>query len=166
MYIHKMLVTVAAISLFAALPAADHDHDHDHVHEGHSGEAKAHEIGDVTIGKTTYGVSLHGQVEAGKEAIVTIAVEEGNGAGELRVWVGIKDGRGSVKALLKPNDKGSYHGHLEVPAILSEDSALWLEVVTDEGRKRGSVDYSVKPESDDHDHDEGQQANKEHDHDH
>ena len=170
MFINKILAVLAAVSMLAALPAAehDHDHDHDHAHEGHAGEGAAREVGDVTLASVTYGISVHGSITAGGEAVISISVEEGTAPSELRAWVGVTNGRGSVKALLRADEHGGFHGHLEVPATLPEGSALWIEVATDAGRERGSVGLpaaGAEGEAEGHDH-EHESDGHDHDHDH
>lgn len=164
---HRFLTILTALALAAGLGAAEHDHaghdhgggngGHDHA-AGHGDEGKAHSLGQVAVGGATFAVTLHGEVTAGGEAVLGIAVAEGAAPAELRSWIGIRNGRGSVKALLEADDHGHYHGHLEVPESLPEDSAVWLEVVTDAGRERGSV---ALPEAG-HGHD--QKAGTGHDH--
>lgn len=168
MKIKLIMTAMFVLLMFAGLSAAEDDHDHDHDHDhAHAGHGAAKEIGDITVGSVTYGISLHGKVTAGKEAVVTISVEKGKAPGELRTWVGVKNGRGSVKALLKADKKGGFHGHLEVPATLPAGSALWIEVVTDSGRERGSVALPAAGKKDQH-HDHGDKDHKhdekEHDH--
>lgn len=136
----KKLFIILVLTLMTTTGfAAKDDHaGHDHA-PGHADEGEAHDLGHVSIGNITYEVSLHGEIVEGSEAVVSIEAHKGQSPKELRVWIGKKNGRGSVKSLMRADSHGHFHGHLEVPAKLAHDSAIWLDVQTDAGRKRGSV---------------------------
>ena len=124
----------------AALPAAEQDHSgHDHSGQGHGDEGRTHALGTVTVGDLGLAVTLFGEITPGGEAVIGLAAESGQAPSELRSWIGVANGRGSVKALLQADEHGHFHGHLEVPDQLPADSALWVGVVTDAGRERASV---------------------------
>ena len=137
-----LLLSVAA---FAQTEPAGHDDEHAPGAE-HAGEGAAHPLGHVDIAGRTLAVTSHGEVHPGTEAVFSIVVERGPAAAELRSWIGTRSGRGSVKGLLRADDDGTFHGHLEVPDPLPSDSAVWLELVTDAGRERGHV---ALPDDDD-----------------
>ena len=135
--------------------AADHGHDHGHSH-GHShghNDAPAQGMGVVNLAGVQYVVASHGPIAAGKEAVLTIGVKEGSGVAELRVWVGLANGRGSVKSLLKADAHGHYHGHIETPAVFPEGAALWLEIIDAAGnRQRASLALAAQPSGHTHQH--------------
>ena len=153
----KKLLFIIAITVMSATSFAakaehdDHDHesghsdehaDHDHASghtDEHADEGAAHDIGQVSIANIVYRVSLHGEITEGGEAVVSIEAEQGQSPKEIRVWVGTKNGRGSVKSLLRAESHGHFHGHLEVPEKLAQGSAIWLGVRTEAGPRRGSI---------------------------
>ena len=112
-----------------------HDHgDHDgHDHGGHD-HGEEHALGAIKIGEHNFSVTQHGAITGQSEAVLTITYT-GSAAPELRAWIGKADGRGSVKAKLS-FDKANkhYHGHLEVPASLSDDAAIYLSVGETSGK--------------------------------
>ena len=143
----KKLLLITMIALMSATSFAAKD---DHAGHNHTDEGIIHKLGRVSIANITYEVMLHGEITPGGAAAIQIEVEYKKAPGELRVWIGAQNGRGSVKSLLRADEHGHFHGHLEVPAKLPHGSAVWLDMVTNNGRKRGSVSI---PESD-HKHDE------------
>ena len=136
----KKLLFVFAAALIAITSHAAQDDHADHGHEsGHTNEGEEHHLGLASIAGTAYQVTLHGEINAGVEAVISIEVEHGDAPDELRTWIGVKNGRGSVKTLLRADSHGHFHGHLEVPEKLTEGSAVWLDVVTANGRQRAGV---------------------------
>lgn len=141
----KLLIAIAAVMMTTASLAAQDDHA-DHGHElAHANEGEAHHLGHASLAGTNYEVTLYGEITPGAEAVISIEVEQGKAPNELRTWVGVKSGRGSVKTLLQADSHGHFHGHLEVPKTLQEGSAIWIDVRTESGRKRGAVSI---PETD------------------
>ncbi|MCG7898515.1 MAG: hypothetical protein JAY85_08655 [Candidatus Thiodiazotropha weberae] len=135
----KLLLTIAVALMAATSLAAQDDHaDHDHT-SGHASEGEEYHLGQTSLAGTHYQVTLYDEINPGTEAVISIEVEQGKAPSELRTWVGVKNGRGSVKTLLQADSYGHYHGHLEVPAKLPEGSAIWIDVRTESGRKRGAV---------------------------
>ncbi|MDA3962548.1 MAG: hypothetical protein PF961_17315 [Planctomycetota bacterium] len=168
---HYFLALGLAIPLSTGVVAAAEAHDHDdhagqpHAepaehdeHAGHSDgahgkEAAATAMGPANIGATTLSVSRHGPITAGQEAVIALAVTTGPKPSELRCWVGVKNGRGSVKARLEGDEHGHFHGHLEVPAVLPNDAALWLEQIDDQGeRLRTSLALTASTDDSPHKH--------------
>ncbi|MDJ0740163.1 MAG: hypothetical protein QNJ91_10620 [Gammaproteobacteria bacterium] len=146
----KIISMLLLISAVGVVDAADDKHrghghshaghaEHGHTGDGHAGNGHAHDVGHVRIAAVTFAVATHGDVDPGGEAVVSIDAEDGDAPRELRAWVGIKSGRGSVKRLLEADGHGHFHGHLEVPSPLPAGSALWIEVVTAAGRQRASL---------------------------
>jgi len=135
----RLLLASAVVLMAAASPAAQDDHaGHDHA-PGHAGEGEAQHLGQASLAGANYRVTLHGEITPGAEAVISIEVEQGKTPSELRTWVGMRNGRGSVKSLLQADSHGHFHGHLEIPAKLPEGSAIWIDVRTESGRKRGAV---------------------------
>lgn len=145
----KRLLLLIAITLITVSSVAARDGHEGHDHEpAHANEGEAHDLGQVSIADITYRVTLHGEIKQGTEAVISVEAEQGHSPKELRTWIGVKNGRGSVKTLLKADSHGHFHGHLEVPAKLAKGSEIWLDVQTEDGRKRGSV----RVPEDDHAH--------------
>ena len=109
----------------------DGDHDHDHDHDAHG---EAHSLGKVVIGATTLEVTQFGGLEGGKEANFDFVVSAGN-ADTIRTWVGVQNGRGSIKALAEKMDDKKFHAHAECPLVIGADHLLWIEV-EDAGKKQ------------------------------
>ena len=155
MSLRTILIPLLVLMVCGPCVAEDHGHEHGEGH-GHGEEAPAIALGDVTIAGTTYSVSAHGEIHAGHEAVLSIAITAGDAPESLRAWIGVANGRGSVKALLDGHE-GHYHGHLEVPAELPEGSAVWLGVATGGERARGQVALPAA-------HDHAGEEHAEHDH--
>lgn len=156
--------TPAASNGNAAHSADDgHDHDHeagdnDHVqpgdtddHEGHdhgagdddqahAGDAgghdhgSEHDLGSVTIGRSTLKVVVSGAVEPNGEVHVDIVQTAGPTPAAVRLWIGKQSGTGSLKTKADGHDT-HFHGHAEVPSPVPGDAALWIEVETASGEK-------------------------------
>ena len=136
----KKLLIVLTLSLMTSVTyAASDEHAGHHHGAGHGDEGVAHDLGHVSLGGATYEVALLGEINPGAEAVISIEAHEGQAPKEMRVWIGQKNGRGSVKSLLQADSHGHFHGHLEVPAKLADGSAVWLDVRTQTGRQRASV---------------------------
>lgn len=140
----KILLLIISLMMTTVSYASQEEHaGHDHGKEG-----SVHQLGHVSIDRRNLQVILHGEITPGKEAAIGIEAENGKVPDELRAWIGVKNGRGSVKSLLRADSHGHIYGHLEVPAKLPHGSAIWLDVRTDNGRQRVSVSI---PETD-HEH--------------
>ena len=63
---------------------------------------------------------------AGKEVPFDFQVE-GGAVDAVRLWVGAKDAKGSVKALAS-REGDHWHAHAEAPSPLPPGSRLWIEV--------------------------------------
>ena len=74
----------------------------------------------------------------GSELVIDITIDGEQTVEAVRAWVGVEDAKGSVKAKLEV-EGGTWHGHLEVPMDLPEDSALWVEIQDEAGRSSGKV---------------------------
>lgn len=151
-------LTWAIVALFAlgtaCTKAAEPGHEgHDHGHEhGDEGHGKAHALGELTLAGSRYAVTTHGEIEAGHEGVLTIALAEGSAPTAIRAWVGIESGKGAVKGLLGKTDAG-WHGHIEVAATLPEGAAVWIETEAADGSTaRGSVAIPAEEHGHEHGH--------------
>jgi len=154
----KYLIAIL-ICMLCAATAQTEEHGHDG-HE-HGDEENSKVLGDITLGKATLEASYHTKLQAGKEFGMELELEKGPAPATLRAWIGIKNGRGSVKALLKLDKSGKkYHFHLEAPKEIVAAAKLWFESVDAAGNKiKASLDLP-KDKASDHDHKDGD------DHDH
>ena len=127
--IHLILALVVAASMPAALAAADDGHGH----------GAADKVGVVTAGSWQAAVSVSGHIHAGEVVHMDIAIAPA-GAKAVRVWIGIVNARGSVRALAEAAKDGAWHAHVEVPKAPPEGSAIWVAV---EGADGQSVSGSI-----------------------
>ena len=119
----------------------DHDHGHDQAkkHEAHSGTVI--DLGTVTVGAFNLKATRdQGEIVAGKDAPidVTVTATEGSTAKVVgvRFWVGLEDGKGSVKAkaeIENPKEPNRWHTHAEIPNPIPSGSQLWVEIESDTG---------------------------------
>lgn len=132
-----------------AAPAADHDHDHKdgdgHTHD-EKGEHKddhkddhghgvAVDLGEQAANGMTVKVSRAGELKAGAEATVDVAITGGSAkVSAVRAWIGTQDGKGSLKAKCDREGQG-WHSHVEVPSPLPEGSKMWIEIEPETGKK-------------------------------
>jgi hypothetical protein len=126
----RMLLT---LSLSAAALAGPAEEDHHH----EAGPS----LGTLKIGDYEIEALQQGKIDAGKECVFEIKIIKGAPEPKaIRAWIGVETGRGSMKA------KSHKHGdeisiHCEVPDPVPEGSKLWIELETDAGKTRGSLDY-------------------------
>lgn len=116
---------------------------------GHHG--KLFPLGILQIGPDSFKITQYGQISAGGAAVISL--EDGpSSIEEMRVWIGTKDPRGSVKALLTV-DGGLFHGHIEVPSTLTDDAKLWVSFKNDADNKvTGSIPFIASAAKSKHDH--------------
>ena len=150
-------LTWAIVALFclgtACTKAAEPGHEgHDHAAgEGHGhDDGEPHPLGTPTLGAAQLKVVLMGEVEAGHEAVLEVALAGGTPPSVLRAWVGIESGKGSVKAVLGKEEDG-WHGHFGVPATLPEGSAIWVEADAEDGTS-ARTSFPIPAEGHEHDH--------------
>lgn len=115
----------------------DHDHD-DHDHDlgpepGHGGHGKRHELGQADIGGFKVTAASLGEIEAGHEGVLDVAVSGGSPS-SVRAWIGVESGQGSLKAKLE-KEGDNYHGHVEVPKKLPPNAAVWIEIENADGEQ-------------------------------
>lgn len=127
----------------AAAPAADpapksaptatdaahegHDHAPKPVKPGHSGEVI--ELGTAEVAGHSIRASRDkGVIKPGGDSPVDVWIDGGTGkdVSVVRFWIGLEDGKGSLKAKADIED-GKWHTHVEIPDPLPADSKLWVE---------------------------------------
>ena len=128
-------IAAASLASYAATAAPDDDHT----------EATIHTLGSVTIKSYTLAASQIGKVEAGKEATFNFALTKPDGTAEptaIRVWIGIADAKGSVKAKTHKHDD-RIEVHVETPDPIPADSKLWVEVEAAGEKTSASIAYKA-----------------------
>lgn len=134
---------------------ADGDHSHDHAdhadHDHGHGHGEAVSLGDQTISGYNVAATRHGDIAAGKEAAIDLAITPpGNTStstiAAVRVWIGTEDARGSIKAKADAEGAAStiWHAHIETPTPLPDGARLWVEIEIQSGEKStASFDLKV-----------------------
>jgi hypothetical protein len=102
---------------------------------GHHG--KMLQLGSGTAGAFAIRASREeGAIKAGGDAPVDVAVTAGPKVVAVRLWIGLEDGKASIKALAELEELGNtWHTHVEVPDPLPAGSKLWVEVEGEGGAK-------------------------------
>lgn len=103
-----------------------------------TGDVKITEVGEVSIGSFKVSAKQVGSVEAKKTATFEIYLKGNEEPKVVRVWVGDKSGKGSVKAKAVKTAK-YYDADVEIPESLTSDSALWVEIESGSGREKGML---------------------------
>ncbi len=122
--------------------ASDHGHDHG-PGEGHAqGEhGKVIELGEQEVGEFAVNVTRdEGTIVAGKDAPIDVRVSAKGKVkvGSVRFWIGLQDGKGSVKAkgeIEDPKEPNRWHAHAEIPNPIPAGSKLWVEIAPETGEK-------------------------------
>lgn len=138
-------------------PHAGHNHapgEHG-AHADPHGHGAALTLGTISIGSDTVSLTQLGDVHTGAGAVFIITNTD-TSITEIRCWIGEANGRGSVKSLVSISN-GSFHAHVEAPAVLTSHSQLWLAYTNTAGEKvSGSIDFTsatpIAPEPLEHDH--------------
>lgn len=135
----------------------DHDGDHDHAsdgeshsagdhdaHEGHDHGGDASVTGEAMAAGTTIAFAMSGEMKPNAELHVELEQIDGPAIAAIRLWAGVKSGVGSMKtkADATGSDGKHYHVHVVVPAEVTEDTALHIEVETEDG-KTGVISIKV-----------------------
>ncbi len=128
---HHSIILTALLALGAPLCAADDHAGHDHAAGAHAhAHAEGKPIGSVTIGTQAVAVAAEGAVPLSGEWHLDLTVTPAQPAPQaVRVWVGIENGRGSVKAKAEAEGTtGAYEAHVDVPATLPNGARLWISI--------------------------------------
>lgn len=148
-------------STHAAHDESDASHSHGH---SHGGEIAS--LGQKQVLGFTVKAEQEGSVAAGQEAVFLI--ETTPAAEAVRLWVGDEQATGSVRSKAEGGPT-SFHAHTMVPAPLSDEAQLWVEVQNADGERYavafdlgGAVSGSHSHGDDSHTH-EGEGS---HDHSH
>jgi hypothetical protein len=123
----------------------DHADDADHQHkpgDGHDHDADAHDdhdhgpktdLGEQVAGGFTFKASRAGELKPGGEVTIDLSATGGKLAA-IRLWVGVEDAKGSIKAKGDVEGEG-WHAHVELPDPMPEGAKLWVEGESDQGQK-------------------------------
>jgi len=116
----------------AAKPAPKADgHEHADGH-GHGPEVK---LGEQVVDGLTIAAVREGEAKAGAEGSFDCTIKsDAAKVVAVRMWVGTQDAKGAVKAKADKEGEG-WHAHVELPAALTAESKLWIEVETDKGTR-------------------------------
>lgn len=135
------LLVIACFALAVTMPAADEHAGHDHAPGHHHDPIRPIGVAEVGTGKV--GVAAGGLAVAGKGWHVAVLVDPaGTAPKAVRLWVGLANARGSVKAKAEAvkDAKGIYETHVEVPNPLPEGARLWIALEPNEGEPvKGSL---------------------------
>ena len=123
------------------------DHkDHDHKKDGHKHKGKEHDLGKKKIGSLEAKVAQLGELKGGGEGVFELVFEgDKSSVAAIRIWVGKKDGEGSVKKKIdNPSKDGDHDVHVELPKKLTKESKLWVEIEKkDKKTDTGSFDLDM-----------------------
>jgi hypothetical protein len=127
-----------------AADAHDHDHaGHDHGADG-AGDHGHHDGPVVDLGRAAVGAFQvaatrdAGDIKPGGEAAFDVEVTGAAKVAAVRLWVGTRDAKGSMRVradIEDPRNPARWHAHVEVPSPLPEGAALWVEIEDEAGQK-------------------------------
>tara|TARA_R110002072_G_scaffold42064_13_gene118265 strand:+ start:58334 stop:58855 length:522 start_codon:yes stop_codon:yes gene_type:complete len=126
---------------------ADHNHDEDHSETGHGdhdhkdGNHDEHvavsSLGSVIVADSTLSVSAGGEITPNATLHIEIEHTAGRIPSAIRLWIGTDSGENSLKS--KASRSGNmYIAKAEVPAELTPEDALWIEIETSNGERISS----------------------------
>jgi len=96
----------------------------------------------LMVAGITLDISVKGSIAPNAMLDVSLVETSGGPASAIRLWIGDKTGVGSVKIRVHSHGSSS-HAHVQSPATLPADSALWIEVQNTDGTS-GSGSLSLK----------------------
>ena len=100
----------------------------------------AQSLGIVTVDGFEIEVIQTSAVEAGKEATYTLKLKGDKEPKAIRIWIGIESAKGSAKGKAHKHGK-KMEAHCDVPDPIPAGAKLWVEVETDAGKTKVSLDY-------------------------
>lgn len=110
-----------------------HDDGHDHDHGDDHGHGAAVALGEQTVGGYTVTAIREGEARPGAEASFNVKITGGaSKPAAVRVWIGLQDGKGSMKAKADA-EKDGWHAHAEVPSPIPVGGKLWIEIEPEKG---------------------------------
>ena len=142
-YLTRTLTITTAACAFTLTGCDNSSHTHtngsstveaDHDDSGHSHGGNAHDLGTVEIGGSELSVSMSGSVSPNTQLHVDVTHAGGPIPVEIRLWVGVKSGEGSLKSKADGNG-GHWHGHVECPKSIDSDTKLWIEAESTDGTR-------------------------------
>jgi len=132
---------------------AGHDHSgHDHAksdHAKHDHKGLVRILNPIKIGEVSIKTELIGEAEPGKTVELHLSISKKSSIKLIRAWLGIKNGRGSRKALLKKEGYLEFFGKIDVPIGIKEELDLWYDVTLADGSRK-KVHLELSDDHDDH----------------
>jgi|GEM_PF-1890236 len=112
----------------------EHDHDHDHEDGSHHEHGAERSLGSVVFAGSTLSVSAGGEIRPNATIHVEIEHTAGRIPAAIRLWVGTESGENSLKSKASRSG-GKYIAKAELPAELTHEDALWIEIETSDGER-------------------------------
>jgi hypothetical protein len=158
----NLMMLPGLLFLFVMPVIAEGDHSgHDHAghdHSKHDHKGAVNILNPIKIGDVFIKTELIGEAEPGKIVELHITISKKSSIKLIRSWIGIKNARGSRKALLKKEGDLEFFGKIDVPIGIKEELDLWYDVTLADGsRKKVHLELS-----DDHDDHEGHDHHDDH----
>jgi len=100
----------------------------------------AQSLGSVTVDGFEIEMIQTSAVKAGEEATYTLKLKGDKEPKAIRIWIGIDSAKGSAKGKAHKHGK-KMEAHCDVPDPIPAGAKLWVEVETDAGKNKGSLDY-------------------------
>jgi hypothetical protein len=119
---------------------------------GASHDGEIVELGTTVIGEITVRASRDkGEIKPGGDAAFDVWLTTADGkpatVSAVRIWIGTRDAKGSIKAKAEIEDRqqpNRWHTHAEVPNPLPEGAKLWVEAEQADGKKSAGS-FELKP---------------------
>lgn len=97
-------------------------------------QGSAHTIEADAFGGRQLSVELGSSIRPGGDLHVGGKVVSGPATDAIRMWIGDETGLGSMKAKATVHN-GRFHVHVDVPAPVEPDAALWMEITDADGTR-------------------------------